>query len=137
MRFVLLGLVVLALTVYSVIDCVGGEEQRRKNLPTWLWVTLIVALPVLGALIWLLVSRSAGASGQPAPRRRTGPLAPDDDPAFLADLDRRTRPHPGADSPGGDEATEGDTTGEPGAAETDFESDSDSENGTSGGHKPE
>ncbi|SED57671.1 PLD nuclease N-terminal domain-containing protein [Ruania alba] len=121
---ILLFLAVLALTVYSVIDCVGGEEERRKGIPTWLWVTLIIALPVLGAIIWLAVSRSPGASGRPARPQRTQPLAPDDDAAFLADLDRRTKPKPPADAP---EDEDDESNG----------SENGSENGSSGGHKPE
>ncbi|QOR70043.1 PLDc_N domain-containing protein [Ruania alkalisoli] len=88
---IVIGLGLLALAVYCVIDCVGGEERRRLGVPTWLWVLLIIALPGLGPLIWLLMSRTYGNGGATTPRRPTRPVAPDDDPAFLADLDRHPR----------------------------------------------
>ncbi|UFU02498.1 PLDc N-terminal domain-containing protein [Ruania suaedae] len=95
---IVIGLGLLALAVYCVIDCVGGEKRRRLGLPTWLWVLVIIALPGLGPLLWLLLSRTYGG-GASSPRRPARPVAPDDDPAFLADLDRHSRPGTGEAAP--------------------------------------
>lgn len=98
MRF-LVALAVIAITVYSVIDCVRAEDRQRRGLPAWLWVTVIIVLPGVGALVWLLVSRTAP---DPRPRgysRPSRPVAPDDDPDFLAGLARqppRETPQPPA-----------------------------------------
>ncbi|WP_147918652.1 PLD nuclease N-terminal domain-containing protein [Ruania zhangjianzhongii] len=99
MRF-LVVLAVIAITVYSVIDCARAEDRQRRGLPAWLWVTVIVVLPGVGGLVWLLVSRTAP---DPRPRgyaRPSRPVAPDDDPDFLAGLARQTpRESPQAPAP--------------------------------------
>ncbi|WP_022917159.1 PLD nuclease N-terminal domain-containing protein [Ruania albidiflava] len=93
MRF-LIALAVIAITVYSVIDCTRADERQRRGLPAWLWVTVIIVLPGVGGLVWLLVSRLAGEQRPRPPVRPSRPVAPDDDPEFLAGLSRPTPPQP-------------------------------------------
>ena len=93
MRF-LIALAVIAVTVYSVIDCARADDHQRRGLPAWLWVTVIILLPGVGGLVWLVVSRLAGEQ-RPGPTvRQSRPLAPDDDPDFLAGLSRTAPPQP-------------------------------------------
>lgn len=47
----LLGLIVLALDIWAVINILGSN---RPILPKVLWTLLIVILPVLGFIIWLI-----------------------------------------------------------------------------------
>jgi len=85
-----IGLAVLILTVYSLVDCALFEKRRIRGLPRWVWVFVIVLVPLIGPLLWLLVGRGRGAS--PVGRSfRT--VAPDDDPEFLRTLnqDKATR----------------------------------------------
>jgi len=104
----------LALVIYALVDCVRSDDSEMPvGLPKAVWVVLIVIFPGAGAVAWLVVSRVArqgqrtggrpvyrgGSSAHPsAPRRPvTRQVAPDDDPEFLASLDRpRTTPGPGA-----------------------------------------
>lgn len=81
---------VAAFALYCAFDVLGSDARRRRGVPTLVWV-LVVLLPVLGGVVWLLVSRSAPAPGQS--RAARGPVAPDDDPEFLRrlDLERRRR----------------------------------------------
>lgn len=84
----LLALLVIAATVYGIVDCAQSDAQTRRNIPLWVWVLLMVALPGLGTIIWLLVSRL----GTPGPQvQQSRPVAPDDDPEFLRYLERRSR----------------------------------------------
>lgn len=86
------GLAALAFAVYAIVDCVLTERARVRALPRWLWVVLIVVLPVVGGLLWFLLGR--GAVPAAPPRRTTGP---DDDPEFLRRAGRRSiaaRPQP-------------------------------------------
>lgn len=108
MRY-LLSLLVIGVMVYAIIDCVRTEDSRiRLGLPHWVWVALIVVLPGIGAVIWLVVSRfTRGGASAPsswdAPRRSgpARPIAPDDDPDFLAGLNPAPRPvEPSPDEPG-------------------------------------
>lgn len=105
---VLLILVVVGLMAYALTDVWGADEDERAGLPRWLWVLLIVLLPLLGAISWIVVrvsrrSDAGPASGpgsggtrpttppRPGPRRPSGPVAPDDDPEFLWLLEQEKR----------------------------------------------
>ena len=101
---------ILALTIYALVDCVVNDDSDMPvELPKGVWVILIVLFPAIGPIAWLVVSRvgrrnarqarpgygSGGGSpsGYVPPRRparpqRMRPVAPDDDPEFLASLDR-------------------------------------------------
>jgi hypothetical protein len=75
----------LAVIVYAFIDVLMTRPHTTKRGPKALWAIAILALPVLGAVLWFIFGRP--------PRRRPAPhvVAPDDDVEFLRDLDRRAR----------------------------------------------
>ncbi|QSB06539.1 PLD nuclease N-terminal domain-containing protein [Natronoglycomyces albus] len=92
----------LALLIAAVADCLGGDEAPRR-FPKAVWVLIIVFLPILGGILWFTFGRARPDGGGSAakrhpnggrgggPRRPRGPVAPDDDPDFLRDLDRQLR----------------------------------------------
>jgi Phospholipase_D-nuclease N-terminal len=55
----LLGLIVLALDIWAVINIIGSN---RTILPKVLWTLLIVILPVLGFVIWLIAGPRRAAT---------------------------------------------------------------------------
>lgn len=55
----LLGLVILALDIWAVINIIGSN---RTILPKVLWTLLIVILPVLGFVIWLIAGPRRAAT---------------------------------------------------------------------------
>ena len=93
-------LVDLALLVVALIDCLSVEEYSIRALPRVAWVFLILLFSPIGAIAWFIAGRPARpvrlrngtswrpGSGFPEDQRpaRSGPLAPDDDPAFLKNL---------------------------------------------------
>ncbi|MBW3084767.1 hypothetical protein KEM60_00956 [Austwickia sp. TVS 96-490-7B] len=92
---VLVGLGVLAFTVYAVVDCVQTSEERVRGLPKLAWVMIVLLFPPAGGLAWLIAGRPAGPSGSSLPwanrqggpqDRQSGPKGPDDDPEFLKGL---------------------------------------------------
>ncbi len=100
MSRVLIFLVPAVVMLYALIDALQTRRALVRTLPKWLWLVVIVLVPLLGAIAWLVwgraaresrVTETAGAAGA-APRRtgfgvrRRGPVAPDDDPAFLRKL---------------------------------------------------
>lgn len=85
----------LVLLIAAVADCLGGESKPRRA-PRGVWVAFIVLVPIVGGIMWFTSGRPRrhpGGGTRPAPGRRPNPspLAPDDDPEFLADLERRLR----------------------------------------------
>ncbi len=83
----------IALTLYALVDCIQTDERRVKNLPKIGWIVLVIVIPIVGPLAWLFAGRDRGEGPRettwknpPAVPRR--PVAPDDDPEFLAKLKR-------------------------------------------------
>lgn len=75
----------------------GVERRSRPATYPEAVLRYLVYLALAGAAIYLLIAliqaaarRRAGPAGTPGGATRR-PLAPDDDPAFLAELDRRRR----------------------------------------------
>jgi hypothetical protein len=90
-------IILVVLTVYCGVECAQSDRNQVRNLPKALWLVLIIILPLIGSVGWLLGGRPRLAPPAPAPGRRAvgrgprGPVAPDDDPRFLARLDETTR----------------------------------------------
>jgi hypothetical protein len=76
-------LVVVALWLYALIDCITTDAGQCRNLPKPFWVVIVVFVPTLGSLLWLLLGRpeGAGSGGRGTARSpvRRSP-APDDHP---------------------------------------------------------
>jgi hypothetical protein len=83
----------ILLSALALISCLSVEDQTRiRNLPRYLWVLLIVLVPLVGAGAWFWAGRPApeGGTGSGWPiggfPDRPRPKAPDDDPDFLRSL---------------------------------------------------
>jgi hypothetical protein len=115
-KVLLIGAAVV-LVLYALIDALQTDKALVRTLPKWLWIVVILVLPVLGALWWLVSGRAPRAAyADPATGarpsmfgRRRGPVAPDDDPSFLRQLDddawskkmrERREGRPSGDTPG-------------------------------------
>lgn len=80
---VVLPFLVAALDVFAIVDVILIDARRVRALPKFVWVLLILLLPVIGAILWLAIGRERrDRSAQPHT------VAPDDDPAFLRNLRR-------------------------------------------------
>lgn len=80
--FIILAVVLVVVTIYSVIDCAVIPANRVRGLKKPAWIAIILLLPVLGVILWWVIGR-ARAGHEAKPR-----LAPDDDPAFIGTLGR-------------------------------------------------
>lgn len=84
-RWIVIGAVaVVAFTIYALVDLFMTTAPRVRAFPKPLWIAVIVALPVLGPILWLLIGK---ARGTPKAARIVG-NAPDDNPTFLSSIDR-------------------------------------------------
>jgi phospholipase D-like protein len=89
-------LISLVLSVYALFSCIQTRDEDVPYLPKLVWIVLIVFVPFVGPIVWLLMSRTETVRRERAavPKSKpTGrPVAPDDDPDFLASLDRYRDP---------------------------------------------
>ena len=61
MRAALIVLI-LALTIYSLLDCARTpEESMPARMPKLLWIVIIVMVTVIGPIAWIIVSRVKAA----------------------------------------------------------------------------
>lgn len=109
-------LIELALLIYCLIDAIQTPSDEVRNLSKGWWIVLIVVAPLVGGIAWLVAGRpnvhrrnntwaagggspQYGRPGRPGPGgagatgSRGRPLAPDDDPEFLAGLSQVNREH--------------------------------------------
>lgn len=78
-------LISLGLTIYAVADIINTDEDRVRGLPKMFWILIAILITPLGPLLWIIVGKERPARGTQYHRR---PVAPDDDQAFLRQLDR-------------------------------------------------
>lgn len=91
----------ILLTVLALISCLSAAEGEVRALPRIVWVILILLFPLVGSITYFVAGRPLataprtnpwqpgnGLAVSSRPRRE---LAPDDDPDFLARIDRQTR----------------------------------------------
>ena len=76
---VLLG---LAVYIWFIVDVIRTSGATTRTLPKYVWLLIVALIPLIGGVLWLLGGRPRGQGR----RRRRGPVAPDDDPAFLRQL---------------------------------------------------
>ncbi len=98
-RFVL-GVAILTLYIYAIVDLARSPSREVRLLPKWLWVVVVVLVVIAGPALYIALGRprvdyppsggdGGGGSGGRGPGPR-GPVAPDDDPEFLKRLDEQS-----------------------------------------------
>jgi Phospholipase_D-nuclease N-terminal len=93
------GLLLLGLWVFCLIDVITTDPALCRNLPKGAWLLLVLMLPDIGSIVWLIAgrpqaqARSLPHKGNTASRSpeydrpgRAAAANPDDDEAFLRKL---------------------------------------------------
>ena len=84
---VLLGLAILGMTIYAVVDAIQTDDAQVKHLPKLMWILLILIFAPIGPIAWFFAGRQRGLqSGRQSRNRPSPPRGPDDDPDFLRNL---------------------------------------------------
>jgi hypothetical protein len=82
-----LGLAVLVLWVFCLIDVITTDESLCRNLPKIGWILLVLFLPAIGSIAWLVAGRPQAARDLPY-KGNTGPAFPEyDRPGRYVDPD--------------------------------------------------
>jgi hypothetical protein len=80
---VIAAIIILALMIFSIIDCSRTAESNIRSLPKWAWLVIIIFVPAIGSLAWIIAGRLKG-NGRGRRKRKIVP--PDDNPDFLGKL---------------------------------------------------
>lgn len=103
MARLLLVLFVVALTVFAVADWASRSSQWTPGrVNRWLWLAVIVLLPVIGPLAWIIIGIVTRAeASQTPPREAPEDIPPDDNPEAISSVadrlarrQKRSRPEP-------------------------------------------
>lgn len=86
---VVVPIVVLVVFVYGLIDAIRTDPHLTKGISKPAWIVVQIILPVIGAVLWFIIGRPRGTG--PEPVAYGHPIAPDDDPDFLRNLELRRR----------------------------------------------
>ncbi|MGA9871700.1 MAG: PLD nuclease N-terminal domain-containing protein [Rhodococcus sp. (in: high G+C Gram-positive bacteria)] len=55
-----LGLLIMILWVFCLIDVVTADESGVRHLPKMVWLLFVVFIPLAGSLVWLIAGRPVG-----------------------------------------------------------------------------
>lgn len=102
---VVLIIVLLGVYIASIIDVIRTPSLESRRLPVFVWLLIVILIPVLGGLIWWLLGRVWPDRG----RRGKRISSPDDDPRFLRQLEdeawkRRMRERRSGETSGEDDS---------------------------------
>jgi len=94
MRWLVVAVIFLAVFgIFTTVYAIAARPNEVRVLPKWVWVFMCAALPLVGGLLYLTLGRplapGTGTTGTAGRGRQTRVVAPDDDPNFLRDLNRR------------------------------------------------
>ena len=77
-------IIVALLMIYCVVEVAQAPPYAVRKMPRWLWATIVICVPLIGALAWLFFGRPTPETLNPA--KQHPPKAPDDDVDFLRGL---------------------------------------------------
>jgi len=78
-------IIVALLMIYCVVEVAQAPPYAVRGMPRWLWATVVICVPLIGALAWLFFGRP-NAETLGTKKQRDRPKAPDDDVDFLRGL---------------------------------------------------
>jgi hypothetical protein len=86
---VLLFAAAIGITVYAVIDwAFRSKTTTPGSLNRWIWLAVIILIPIAGPAAWIILSLIAHAEGTDTPPP-DAPRAPDDDPEYLRHISEK------------------------------------------------
>ncbi|WP_243722728.1 PLDc N-terminal domain-containing protein [Actinomadura sp. 7K507] len=88
----LVTLLLLGIWIYCCLDVLRTDASELRHLSKTGWLAIAFFGFLIGSVLWLLDGRPRNRQAVLGSRMAAaGPLGPDDDPAFLRDLERRLR----------------------------------------------
>ena len=89
----LFTLLTIGLMVFAVVDIIRRDDSDVRYMPRFVWLLLVVLIPLLGSILWFALGRvypEGGIQlGRPSRREKTQPR-PSEPAAPVVPLDTRT-----------------------------------------------
>lgn len=89
----IVGLALLILWIYCIVDVISTDDALVRNLQKMVWLLLVIFVPPIGSITWLILGRPEKAGFRPGDtdyRKPIRPLGPDDSPDFMSTIDDRS-----------------------------------------------
>ena len=77
-------IIVALLMIYCVVEVAQAPPFAVRKMPRWLWATVVICVPLFGALAWMFFGRPTKETLNQD--KHEPPRAPDDDVDFLRGL---------------------------------------------------
>lgn len=73
---ILLWVLPLVLVILALVDIITREEWQVKHLPKFVWIFLVILLPLIGSIVWFAVGREySGTTASPVTRSTSTPAS--------------------------------------------------------------
>lgn len=81
----LFTLLTIGLMVFAVVDIIRRDDSQVRYMPRFVWLLLVVLIPLLGSILWFALGRTYPEGGirlgrpsrrESAPTRTAAPQAP-------------------------------------------------------------
>ncbi len=89
----LFTLLTIGLMVFALVDIIRRDDSQVRYLPKFLWLILVILLPLIGSILWFAIGREYPEGGirLGRPSRHATTTAPPPAPApTVTPQDRRT-----------------------------------------------
>lgn len=81
-----LGLIVLLVWAYAILDVITTDQYLVRNLPKWGWLIIVILLPEIGSVAWFVAGRPRSERFQPTSGRT--PIGIEDRPDWPAQAEK-------------------------------------------------
>lgn len=82
---IVFSLLMLAVTVFAIVDIIVRDDGQIRFMPKALWLILVILVPFVGAILWLVLGRERAERTTPVVRMPQ-PRAPRAHPPVSAPL---------------------------------------------------
>ena len=79
-------IIVALLMIYCVVEVAQAQPYAVRRMPRWLWATVVICVPLFGALALALLRPPERGVARHQDDDRSARSAPDDDVDFLRGL---------------------------------------------------
>ena len=58
-----LSILLLALVILTLVDVITRDESQVRHMPRFVWLLLVILLPLIGSILWFTIGREYPEGG--------------------------------------------------------------------------